>query len=199
VRGKREPDLLLIAPLRLEASALRAAGPGAVVARSGIGPRRSRRFAARARVLPGRAVAIAGFGGALEPLAPGALVVGDELRGEGGPLPLPEAEPAAAALRAAGLEVHVGPIASTSRLVGRRGRELLAADGALAVDMESLWLAAAGGERPLAVVRAIVDGPGRELYRPVATVAAGLSARRALARAAPALLAWAAEARGARR
>jgi 4-hydroxy-3-methylbut-2-enyl diphosphate reductase len=193
-RRPPEPDLLLIAPLRLEVSALRSAGPRALVARSGMGPARARRFGARARRLPGRAVAIAGFGGALTQIAPGELLVAEGLIGEGDSLVLPEGQRVAANLRAAGLRVHLGAIVTTSRLVGRRGRRRLARTGARGVDMESLWLANASEGRPLAVVRAVVDAPGRELYRPLMTVTGALHPRRALARAGPVLVQWAAEA-----
>jgi 4-hydroxy-3-methylbut-2-enyl diphosphate reductase len=57
--------------------------------------------------------------------------------------------------------------------------------------MESAWLAEAARGRPFAVLRVIVDTPGRGLRRPVATVAGGVRALRALRRAAPALRSWA--------
>src|SRR5204862_125250 len=70
-------------------------------------------------------------------------------------------------------------------------REELRRAGAIAVDMESAWLAAAAGARPLAVVRVVVDTPGRELRRPLATARGGLRALRTLRRAVPALQTWA--------
>ncbi len=68
---------------------------------------------------------------------------------------------------------------------------MLAGEGALAVDMESAWLARAAGERPFAVLRVVLDAPAREIHRPLATLAGGLAAWRALRRAAPALALWA--------
>ncbi|PZR66329.1 MAG: 4-hydroxy-3-methylbut-2-enyl diphosphate reductase, partial [Solirubrobacterales bacterium] len=53
----------------------------------------------------------------------------------------------------------------------------------------------AAGERPLAVLRAVVDAPGRELTRPLATVAGGLHAYRALRAATPVLGEWGAAVR----
>ena len=44
-------------------------------------------------------------------------------------------------LRRAGLRVHIGPIVSGPRIVFGPERERLAATGAVAVDMESAWLA----------------------------------------------------------
>ena len=70
-----------------------------------------------------------------------------------------------------------------------RGR--LEATGALIVDMESWWLAAGAADRPLAVVRVVVDTPGRELRNPLATASGGLRALRALRRLGPALDRWA--------
>ena len=53
---------------------------------------------------------------------------------------------------------------SVDRRPRRPGRAAsVAGRGALAVDMESAWLAAAADGRPLAVVRVVVETPGREL------------------------------------
>src|SRR5439155_1136583 len=89
---------------------------------------------------------------------------------------------------------HVGPIASADHLVVGGERAVLAATGAIAVDMESAWLAEAAGERPLGVLRAIVATVAREVRRPLKTATGALDAYRALRRAAPALASWAAAA-----
>ena len=52
-------------------------------------------------------------------------------------------------------------------------RAVLAAEGALAVDMESAWLAPAAAGRPFAVVRVVLDTPASELHRPLATLVRG--------------------------
>ena len=70
-------------------------------------------------------------------------------------------------------------------------RAVLAGKGALAADMESAWLAPAAAGKPLAVLRVVLDTPAREIYRPLATLAGGFAAWRALRRAAPALAMWA--------
>ena len=62
--------------------------------------------------------------------------------------PVPGSALLAAALRRRGLRVHVGPLASTERILGPAERQRHAAT-ALAVDMESAWLAAGAG-RPAA-------------------------------------------------
>ncbi len=112
----------------------------------------------------------------------------------------PGAELIAGALRRAGLRVHVGALACTTELVrGSAERERLRAQGVLAVDMESIWLVGAarpgagagGGERPFAVVRAVVDVPGRELRHLPATVTGALAAARSLRRCVAPLAGWA--------
>jgi hypothetical protein len=60
---------------------------------------------------------------------------------------------------------------------------------ALAVDMESYWLARSAGDRPVAVVRAVVDRAGRRLLDP-RTLPAGIRGLLALREAAPVLRAW---------
>ena len=83
----------------------------------------------------------------------------------------PEARSLVAALRRRGLRVHVGPLASTEP-DPRPGRAAQArADGALAVDMESAWLAAGAAGRPLAVVRVVADTAGRHLADPRMAIA----------------------------
>ena len=181
-------SLTVLTPLRLEAHAVRKAGVEAV--RTGMGPRAARRAAARLDTVDG-ALAVMGFGGGLQDgLVAGDLVVATEVRGPAGTQPLPGAELLAGMLRRAGLRVHTGPVASRARLVTGAARERLAASGALAVDMESAWLVPAAAGRPVAVVRAIVDTPGRELHRALATVAGVRAAHRALRRAATVLAVW---------
>ena len=192
-------DLLILAPLAIEAAALRRAVPGARVVRAGMGPARAAEAARRAAAAPWGAVAIVGFCGALAPdLAPGDVVVASEVRTARGPAIPCSSGPLVAALRRLGVgRVRVGPVISTDHIVRDGQRSRIAAEtGAVAVDMESAWLAAAAkgsrGDRPLAVLRVVVDAPGRELdvRRPLAAAAYGLTAYRALRRAAPALAAW---------
>jgi 4-hydroxy-3-methylbut-2-en-1-yl diphosphate reductase len=194
---------MIVTPLTVE----RWAVPGAV--RCGAGPRRAARAAA---ALGDRPRLVAGVAGALvDGPAPGDLVVASEVRGpDARSVPVPTAGVLAAALRAAGLTVHVGPVVSAdhvvtgaerARLAGppdvsggtRRtpevsgGTSLTQGGPALAVDTESAWLVSDAA--PSAVVRAIVDTPGHPLVRP-GTVSRGVAALRALRRAAPVLRAW---------
>jgi 4-hydroxy-3-methylbut-2-enyl diphosphate reductase len=180
-------------PLAIERRAL--AGPGDVrvptaeVVTTGAGPRRS---IAAAGALGSRPRLVAGVAGALcSGIAPGDLVVADEVRGPEGRTVRPASAPLlAAALRAAGLTVHVGPVVSAEHVVTGAARAALGRAGGptpLAVDTESAWLVS--DEVPSAVVRAVVDTPDHPLRHP-ATVTRGIAALRSLRRAAPVLAAW---------
>jgi 4-hydroxy-3-methylbut-2-enyl diphosphate reductase len=192
------PQLVVATALRLEALAVRSALPRARVVRTGMGPRRAGAAAGRlASGTPAAALAIAGLCAGLDPrLRPGDVVVASELRGPHGVLALPSARPLLEALARRGLRARLGPLVSVDHLVRGDERARLHAQGAIAADMESAFLAAAaGGALPLAVLRVVVDTPGRELARP-ATLLNGLRALRALRRAAPALDDWTAGAAG---
>ncbi len=183
--------LLVAAPLEVEARALRAGLPATAVRATGMGPRRSAAAAAR---LDGarRALAVAGFCGALDPdLEPGDVVVASEVAGAGGRRACPSAPLLVAALRRLGLRAVAGPVASSERVVRGAERAELHATGAIAVDLETAWLARAAGGGPFAAVRVVLDTPSRELATP-ATPAGFVRAYRTLRRVGPALAAWAA-------
>jgi 4-hydroxy-3-methylbut-2-enyl diphosphate reductase len=177
---------VICAPLAVEKAALR----GLPVLRTGMGPERSR--AAADRLAPARPpVLVAGVAGALsDDLRPGDIVVATAILGGPAPIPVPAAPMLAAALRRHGLIVHCGPILSVPRVIdGAAARARAAATGAVAVDTESAWLAAAS-DTP-AAVRSIVDTPGGRLLSP-GTAARGIAALRSLRRAVPAIREWAA-------
>jgi len=197
-----DTPLLVMAPLGVEARALGRGAPGAAVVRTGAGGRRAGATARRLAPAPATAVAIAGVAGGLDRRClPGDLVVADRILDPSGTCvvdSLASAGLLAAALRRAGLRVFVGAVVTADRPVtGSAKRAALATTGARAVDMESAPLAAAGWAGPVAVVRAIVDTPGRELLAP-ATIIGGIRALHALRQAAPVLASWAA-ATGSRR
>jgi len=173
-------SLTVLAPMAVEARAVRAGAPWAHVQRIGIGP-----WAARGADVPeGRAVLIAGFGGALDPdLEPGDVVLASELRGPTGTTHCPDPSILAGVLRRGGLRVRVGPIASSQRLVVRERRRMLQRTGALAVDMESAWLAPVARGQPLVTLRVVLDTHRSELHRPLRTVAGAAVAYRTLRRA----------------
>jgi len=78
-----------------------------------------------------------------------------------------------------GMKVRSGPIVCVKRIAVGERRAELHAGGAIAVDMESVWLAGAAGPRPFGVVRVVLDSPSHELLRPGAVFGA-LRAARAL-------------------
>jgi 4-hydroxy-3-methylbut-2-en-1-yl diphosphate reductase len=182
-------SLTVLAPLSVEARAVRAGAPWAQVHRVGMGPRRAARGAP---VAEGGAVLIAGFGGALDPeLEPGDVVLASELRGPTGTTPCPDPAILAGVLRRGGLRVRVGPIASSQRLVVRERRRTLQHTGALAVDMESAWLAPATRAQPLLALRVILDTHRQELLRPLRTISGAAVAYRTLRRACELVEDWA--------
>jgi 4-hydroxy-3-methylbut-2-enyl diphosphate reductase len=101
----------------------------------------------------------------------------------------PSAPLLAGELRRAGLRARTGTVVTVGHLVGRAERDRLARAGCALADMESAPLAAAGGGRPVAVVRAVSDTGG--LLRP-GTLTGGVSALRSLRAAGPVLSRWAA-------
>ncbi len=178
-------QLLICAPMRIEARAIRQGlrvgsevlrtgsaptvlrtGSAPTVLRTGYGTARAADRAGELKASPFGQLGIMGVGAGLTAdLRPGDLVVGTEV----GVATCPSAPLLAGELRRAGLS--------------------LAADGTLLADMESAPLAAAAGDRPVAVIRAVSDTP----VHPVAgIVSGGLAALRSLRAAVPALERWAA-------
>jgi 4-hydroxy-3-methylbut-2-enyl diphosphate reductase len=147
--------------MRLEAFAL-----GGRVVRTGMGHRRAEVVAARlaARLAPGAPVVLAGISGGLDSdLSPGDVVVATTVQGpDGAVLELSRVDAAdvAAELRRAGRTVHVGPIVSSTTIVHGERRAALARTGALAVDMESAWVARVLAAHRLVVVRVVADTAG---------------------------------------
>jgi 4-hydroxy-3-methylbut-2-enyl diphosphate reductase len=166
---------------------------GAAVHRTGMGPRRARGAAPGLRGRPGTALVVMGFGGGLDEHSDvGDVVVADAVLGpDGERIECAGAQALRDALERRGLRVRTGPIASVARLAMGDTRVRLREAGAIAVDMESVWLAPGAGERPFAVVRVISDTPARELTRPLLTIAGVARASAALRRAAGALHEWA--------
>lgn len=189
-----DPALVIAAPMRIEALALRGAVPGARLVRTGIGPRRASAAATRlAGGGDGWALAIAGVCAGLDPrMRPGDVVVASEVRGPHGTVRCAGAGPLAAALDRRGLQAHLGPLVSVDHVVQGEERARLLATGAIAADMESAFLAGAVTDAVrLAVLRVVLDAPGRELKRP-GLAAAVARALRVLRRSAPALQEWSA-------
>jgi len=179
-------DLRVVTALRLEALAV-----GGAVTVVGAGRERA---AAWRPDLDGRrddvAVGVVGVAGALqEDLQPGDLVVATELRTIDGKFQrrLPHGILLAGELRRNGLSARTGTVASAPTFVPRARRRALAGNGAVAVDMESAWLAGALADRPVAVIRSIADtiehGPVRGGLRALASLRRTRSVLEAWARA----------------
>ena len=187
--------LLLLTPLLVEWAAVRKVVPSARVLRTGLGAAKASAAAQRIASFPADAVAVLGFAGALTAsLQPGDVVVASEVRGPEGASVVCPSQSVVASLRALGVSgVSVGPIVSVDHVVYGRERHQLAHTGALAVDMESAWLAAAAAGRPCAVVRVILDVPTHGIAHPARALRSGLVAWWALRRVAVGLRVWATE------
>jgi 4-hydroxy-3-methylbut-2-enyl diphosphate reductase len=182
--------LLVLAPLRIEQLAL-GGHPGLRVVHTGMGPERARRGALTAQSSSAPALAIAGLCAGIAPeLRPGDVVCANELRPDGGePIPLAGSALLAEALARHGLRVHLGTLASCRRVERPHERRRRAGE-ALALDMESAWLASGANGRPLAVMRVVVDADGRGLADPRIALA-GVRALRSLRASRSALAEWA--------
>ncbi len=194
-------ELLIAAPLRIEAALISSTAGRSVIGevtvrKTGMGPVHSQAAAGTLARARGTALLVLGFCGGLDAeSAPGEVIVAETVctaDDEGHPperVACADAEGLAAKLQSRGLKVRSGEIVCVSKIaIGERRAQLLAA-GALAVDMESVWLAAGAAGRPFAVVRVVLDSPSHELLRPQATVGA-LRAAKVLRRVAGALRNW---------
>jgi 4-hydroxy-3-methylbut-2-en-1-yl diphosphate reductase len=182
--------LLVFAPLRLEANAVRRGlrEPGSRVLRTGMGATRAAKVARESQPGPFGAMVVMGTAaGVATDLKPGDLVVATEVTDGNGTVALPGADLLAAELRRAGLSARAGKLATVPSLVKSSDRPKLAAQGFLAADMESAALVGAVEGRPVAVIRAVSDG-GLGL----GMVSGGLAALRSLRLAAPVAERWAA-------
>lgn len=181
---------LVVVPMRVEAGLVRAGAPGFEIERIGIGARRARAAGERlAGRLHGRPLLVLGFAGALdERLAVGDVVVGAQLLAEGQePLELSDGRALQKLLSDAGLRAHLGPIYCARRPVLGAGRRRVHEQcGAIAVEMESIFLARELSAPPI-VVRVISDALRRGRPSPVGAFLAFLQARHSLRASARAL------------
>ncbi|MGH3425689.1 MAG: 4-hydroxy-3-methylbut-2-enyl diphosphate reductase, partial [Nocardioidaceae bacterium] len=180
--------LIVRAPSRTEAAALRRGVRDGTVRRFQGGRRSARRASLTAE--GSGALAVAGAGSALcAGLRTGDVVVATEVRGPDGTVACPSAPMLAGRLRREGLTVHVGPVASLDHEATAPEREVLAAAGALCVDADSPVLGSVDATHPAAVVRVIAEGaPGPRLHR--GSFGRFTSTTRTLSRLGPALDAW---------
>jgi 4-hydroxy-3-methylbut-2-enyl diphosphate reductase len=189
--------VLVAAPLALEQVLIRSGARGARVRKTGMGPEKSLAAAERLRDEPGHGLIVLGFCGGLDAQSrPGEVIVAEEVWATGDEghefvrADCHGAERLTGALLDSGLSVRQGPIVGVGKIATGERREQLRAAGALAVDMESPWLAAGAAGRPFAVVRVVLDSPSHELFR-VQALGGALQAAQALRRAsAVALQDW---------
>jgi 4-hydroxy-3-methylbut-2-en-1-yl diphosphate reductase len=184
--------LLIAAPLRVEAFMIARGWPQARIHRTGVGPRRARAAVPALLRDSSEALLVLGFGGGLlEDSEVGEVVVAEQVCDpDGTRLRCADAPALGRVLESHGLEVRCGVVSSVTRPAMGKTRVRLREGGAIAVDMESAWLAAAARGRPFAVVRVLSDTPGRELTRPLLTVAGAVRASIGLRRVASALREW---------
>jgi 4-hydroxy-3-methylbut-2-enyl diphosphate reductase len=164
------------------------------IVRLGIGPDRTK---ARGAGISGTGlVVVLGVAGGVAPdVRPSDVVIAsDVMVHDGQQIACHGADSLAEAVRRTGLRVHVGRIVSTPHIVkGDEFDALSESSGALAVDMESGYLAEVlGAGRPLAVVRAISDTKTEPWFSP-AILRRGTAALSALRRAASVVPQWAAD------
>ena len=185
-------DVLVAAPLRLEALAIRAGARSLRIHKSGMGRARSHAAVPILQSDPAAALVVMGVCGGLdEECEPGDVVIAEELLdGESTVderLSCPSAEPLAEALGRCGVVVRRGAVVSVARIAHGEKRVELRERGGVVVDMESAWLAPGAGERPFAVIRVVADTPSREVTRPLLTLAGAGRAALSLRRTAAAL------------
>src|SRR4029077_21141829 len=92
-------------------------------------------------------------------------------------IPCADVEGLIGSLHARGMTARRGDIVCVSKLALGPRRAQLLAGGALAVDMESVWLASGAAGRPFGVVRVVLDSPSHELLRPRGAGGAGRGRR----------------------
>ncbi len=179
-------EAVLATPLRLEALLVASGARGRVVRRTGMGPHRARAAARGLSLQTAGSLVVVGFCGGLDAVSvPGEVIVADEVYAasdEGhaeGVVSCALRDELVIRLTGRGLKVRCGRIVCVSRLAVGERRAELHAGGAIAVDMESVWLAGDAGRRPFGVVRVVLDSPSHELLRPGALFGA-LRAARAL-------------------
>jgi hypothetical protein len=186
-------DLLVAAPLRLEARLISSAAPALRVRRTGAGRRHARRRASALALAARRGpVLVLGFGGGLDPAAlPGEAVVAERILGpQGEQLALSGAPQLASFLRSRGVQARTGTVASVARPALGRSRRRLRREGACVADMESLWLLSESGGVGAGAVRIVADTASSGLWRPWRGLRNFAQAARGLRRCAVALQDW---------
>jgi 4-hydroxy-3-methylbut-2-enyl diphosphate reductase len=211
-----ETGLLVLAPLRFEANAVRRGltQPTSHVQRTGMGATRSRKSTSQSKPGPFSAMVVMGTAaGLVDDLSPGDLIVASEVTDGETTVELPGAdrlaadgfiaadmESAALVAVARGMSVQAQltggaesidrPAAGAQSSSAEELDAQLSSPGGLTGGVDTATLAAASAGRPVAVIRAVSDGgfgPGM--------VTGGMAALRSLRAAAPVAERWAAACR----
>jgi 4-hydroxy-3-methylbut-2-enyl diphosphate reductase len=194
-------DVLVVSPLGIEALAVRSAGPGLRVRSTGMGPRKARDAVPALLEDPAAALVVLGFGGGLPDdsrlcdvvIASEVVAIDGEGMQVGEQIGCSMAAELQRALASHGLATCRGKVASVREIVTGEARARMQASGAIAVDMESAWVAEAARGRPFAVVRVLSDTPEHELRQvlsvgpPLPTIANAMRAMSTLRRVGAAL------------
>jgi 4-hydroxy-3-methylbut-2-enyl diphosphate reductase len=194
-------DVLVISPLGVEALAVRSAAPGLRVRTTGMGPRKAMAAVPRLLKDPAVALVVVGFGGGLPAgsklcevvVASEVLTIDEHGRVAAESIRCEASGALGDALGEHGIEVCRGRVASVEQIITGEARARMESSGAVAVDMESAWVARAAKGRPFTVVRVLSDTPERELRQrlpvgpPLPTVADGLRAMSTLRQVGAAL------------
>ena len=162
-------EAVLAAPLRLEALLVASGARGRVIRRTGMGPDRARAASRELSLRSAGALLVVGFCGGLdEGSVPGEVIVAEQVYAasdEGHdetPVSCSLRDELVMRLTGRGLKVRSGNIVCVSRLALGERRAQLHAGGAIAVDMESVWLA---GARRAATVRGGAGGARQPVAR----------------------------------
>ncbi|MGH2879724.1 MAG: hypothetical protein ACRDK4_08995 [Solirubrobacteraceae bacterium] len=194
-------DVLVVSPLGVEALAVRSAGPGLRVRTTGMGPRKAREAVPALLEDPAVALVVVGFGGGLESdsrlcdvvIASEVVAIDGQGMQAGERIDCSMAEELRRALTGHGLATCRGKVASVQEIITGEARTRMLQSGAIAVDMESAWVAQAARGRPFAVVRVLSDTPEHELRQvlpvgpPLPTLANAMRAMSTLRRVGAAL------------
>ena len=194
--GPQAGELLVAAPLRIEAALISSAARGAAVRKTGMGPDRAKSAAGALAAHAASAMLVLGFCGGLDARSvPGEVIVAEDVYAasdEGHAEERVRCElthQLVGRLTGLGLKVRTGDVVCVAHLALGERRAQLHAGGAIAVDMESVWLAAGRSGRPFGVVRVVLDSPEHELMR-LGALAGALRAAMSLRRVAGALHDW---------
>ena len=184
---------LVLVPMRVEERALRKGGiPAESIVRIGMGRARSLAAVEQLRAREFDRLVIAGVCGSLDAsFRPGDVLLPSRVSAtDVGTTECAVDESLVEALRAAGLTVRSGTLVSHPKLeTNKKAVRRHESSGAVAVDMESAWLATLAGDRPVTVVRVASDSPDKPVFHPGVLYWGALALRR-LATAARVLGRW---------